>query len=140
MLAVGLLACCLMLLVVGATVGGYLVAGHRARSAADLAALAGAAAYRSTETPSDHAVGNGSGGNGSGRSGSGRSERGGTSCGAATEVARANGARLTHCDVVGDSSDFVVTVRTEVEVGRGIPGLPAVMRGQSLAGPLLDDP
>ncbi|MGI8457115.1 MAG: Rv3654c family TadE-like protein [Propionibacteriaceae bacterium] len=126
-LAVGLMVCCLVLLVVGATIGGYLVAGHRARSAADLAALAGAAAYRSATSGS---AGSGSAGIGSGTHG----------CPAATVVARANGARLVDCDVVGDSGDFVITVGTEVDVGRRVPGLPAVMRGRALAGPLIEDP
>jgi hypothetical protein len=41
-----------------------------------------------------------------------------------------------HCDVVGDASDFVVTVRTEVDVGRGLLGLPRAMPGRALAGPV----
>jgi len=86
----------------------YLVAGHRAHGAADLAALSGAAAYAQGRPP----------------------------CPAAARLARANDARLVGCDRVGDEVDYVVSVTVEVEVGLRVPGLPRALSGRAHAGPV----
>jgi secretion/DNA translocation related TadE-like protein len=86
----------------------YLVAGHRAHGAADLAALSGAAAYAEGRSP----------------------------CPAASRLARANDARLVRCDRVGDDVDYVVSVTVEVEVGLRVPGLPRALSGRAHAGPV----
>jgi secretion/DNA translocation related TadE-like protein len=106
MLMIGVLAVVLMLSVSGVVVAGYLVAAHRVRTAADLAALSGAAAQAS----------------------------GSDGCPAARSNARSNGARLVECGQVGDSVDFVVTVRAEVEVDVLFPGLPKRLRAVAHAG------
>lgn len=85
----------------------YLVTGHRARGAADLAALSGAGAYAEGRSP----------------------------CPAAARLARANDARLVHCDQVGDDVDYVVSVTVEVRVGLRVPGLPSALTGRAHAGP-----
>ena len=90
----------------GYVVAGYLVSHHRARSAADLAALSGAAVHA----------------------------RGEDACDQARRIARRNGARVTRCDQVGDSVDFVVTVRVVVEVGVRSPGLPRRVQAEAHAG------
>jgi secretion/DNA translocation related TadE-like protein len=87
-------------------VAGYLVGHHRARSAADLAALSGAAAYAQGED----------------------------ACAEARSAARRNGARTTRCDRVGDPVDFVVTVRVVVEVPVRSPGLPRRVEAEAHAG------
>lgn len=87
-------------------IAGYLVAHHRARSAADLAALSGAAAYA----------------------------RGAEACDQAKATARQNGARVTRCDRVGDEVDHVVTVRVVVEVATRWPGLPRRVEAEAHAG------
>ena len=87
-------------------VAGYLVSHHRARSAADLAALSGAAAYARGDDPCDQA----------------------------RRTARRNGARVTRCEQVGDPVDFVVTVRVVVEVRLRSPGLPRRVDGEAHAG------
>ena len=86
---------------------GYLGAQHRARAAADLAALSGAAAYQQGHDP----------------------------CGQADRTARGNGATVQHCDQVGDQIDFVVTVRAVVPIRLGIPGLPRTAAAEAHAGP-----
>ncbi len=86
----------------------FLVVGHRAHGAADLAALSGAAAYAEGRPP----------------------------CPAAARLARANDARLVRCDRVGDDVDYVVSVTVEVEVGLRVPGLPRALAGRAHAGPV----
>ena len=87
-------------------VAGYLGSHHRARSAADLAALSGAAAYA----------------------------QGKDSCDQARRTAHDNGARVTRCAQVGDQFDFVVTVRVAVEVRVRSPGLPRRVEAEAHAG------
>jgi len=87
-------------------VAGYLVSHHQARSAADLAALSGAAAYAS----------------------------GADACDQARRTARRNGATATRCDQVGDPVDFVVTVRVVVGVRVRSPGLPRQVDAEAHAG------
>ena len=55
-------------------------------------------------------------------------------CAQAKRTARANGARLSRCDLAGDPVDFVVTVRTEVPVGVRISGLPRSVAAEAHAG------
>jgi secretion/DNA translocation related TadE-like protein len=87
-------------------IAGYLVGHHRARAAADLAALSGAVAHAS----------------------------GDDACAQARRIAPQNGARVTSCTLVGDDIDFVVTVRTAVSVRSRLPGLPRTVEAEAHAG------
>jgi secretion/DNA translocation related TadE-like protein len=89
-----------------AVVAGYLASHHQARSAADLAALSGAAAYAKGED----------------------------ACAQARRIARQNGGRATRCNQVGDEVDFVVTVRVVVAVRVRSPGLPRQVEAEAHAG------
>lgn len=75
------------------TVVAVMLAGHRARSAADLAALAAATAQVSGLDP----------------------------CNAARANARENSARISACRVSGEASSFVVAVTAVVDTGLGRP-------------------
>ena len=108
LLVVGVMAVVGVVATMAIVAAVYLVVGHRARGAADLAALSGAAAYA----------------------------EGGDPCPAAGRLARANDARLVRCDRVGDEVDYVVSVTVEVEVGLQVPGLPRALRGRAHAGPV----
>ncbi len=108
LLVVGLMAVVGVVAMMAMVAAVYLVAGHRAHGAADLAALSGAAAYAQGRPP----------------------------CPAAARLARANGARLTGCDQVGDDVDYVVSVTVEVPVGLRVPGLPRSLGGRAHAGPV----
>ena len=91
----------------GATViAGYLVAGHRAESIADLAALSGASAYLS----------------------------GGAGCATAQQMVERQGG-TARCRQVGDRIDFVITVIAEVQVPAPLPGLPSRVAAVGHAGP-----
>jgi secretion/DNA translocation related TadE-like protein len=105
-LMVGIMAVLLFVSLGGICIAGYLVAGHRARSAADLAALSGAAAFA----------------------------RGQDACSAARGNARANGAEVVDCSQVGDAIDFVVTVQVEISVKITVPGLPTKIGAIAYAG------
>jgi secretion/DNA translocation related TadE-like protein len=87
-------------------VAGYAVAYHRVRSAADLAAVSGAAAF----------------------------QQGGDACGQARRTAADNGARVLQCDRVGDQIGYVVSVCAEIRVGSRIPGLPTTVQAWAHAG------
>ena len=87
-------------------IAGYLVGHHRARAAADLAALSGAVAYA----------------------------RGENACHQARRIAPQNGATVASCTRVGDEVDFVVTVRTAVAVRSRLPGLPRTVEAEAHAG------
>jgi len=89
-------------------IAGYAVGYHCARAAADLSALSGAAAFQQGRDP----------------------------CAQAAQTARRNGARVDHCDLVGDAVDFVVTVRVSVLPGTRIPQLPRALTAQAHAGPV----
>lgn len=86
-----------LVLVMAATAAVFVVAvvlaSHRARSAADLAALAAATSVAT----------------------------GGDGCSAARINAHANGADVTRCQVTGDSSSFVVAVTVTVRTGLRAP-------------------
>jgi secretion/DNA translocation related TadE-like protein len=84
-LAVGVVAVLLMLTASGLLLLSAVVASHRARAAADLAALAGAAALV-------------------------RGPPGTTACGSAWQVARANGGHLAQCHVLGEALEVTVEV------------------------------
>ena len=87
-------------------IAGYLVGHHRARAAADLAALSGAVGHA----------------------------RGENACDQARRIASQNGARVISCARVGDEIDFVVTVRTAVAVRSRLPGLPQTVEAEAHAG------
>ena len=108
LLAVGVMAVVGVVATTAVLAAVYLVAGHRAHGAADLAALSGAAAYAEGRDP----------------------------CRAAARLARANDARLVRCERVGDDVDYVVSVTVEVEAGLAVPGLPRALRGRAHAGPV----
>jgi secretion/DNA translocation related TadE-like protein len=107
LLMVGVMGVVTMLGSAAIVVAGYLAAHHRARDAADLAALSGAAAYQQGQNP----------------------------CRQADRTARGNGATVEHCDQVGDQIGFVVTVRVAVPVRLRIPGLPRTAEAEAYAGP-----
>jgi secretion/DNA translocation related TadE-like protein len=88
--------------------GGYLVAADRARGAADLVAISGAA----------------------------RVSQRGDGCGAAADIAGRNGVLLVRCTVRGDSLDFVVSVTVRQPVRVRLPLLPDGVQATSHAGRL----
>lgn len=95
-----LLSCAAMVVV------GYAIATHRARAAADLAAVSGAAAFG----------------------------RGEDACAQARRTAADNGARLVRCEQVGDQVDYVVTVRVAIAVRVRLTGLPRQVDSLAHAG------
>jgi secretion/DNA translocation related TadE-like protein len=105
-LMVAILGVVVALAAAAMVITGYLIGHHRARLAADLAALSGAAAY----------------------------VRGQDACDEAREIARRNGAKLISCTRVGDDLDFVVTVRTAVPAPSRLPGLPQTVEAEAYAG------
>jgi secretion/DNA translocation related TadE-like protein len=91
-------------------IAGYAVGYHRARAAADLSALSGAAAFQQGREP----------------------------CAQAALTARQNGARVIRCSQVGDAVDFVVTVRVSVVAATRIPHMPRMIAAEAHAGPVHD--
>jgi secretion/DNA translocation related TadE-like protein len=91
-------------------IAGYAVGYHRARAAADLSALSGAAAFQEGRDP----------------------------CAQAALTARFNGARVDGCSQVGDALGFVVTVRVSVEARTRIPQMPRTVAAEAHAGPVQD--
>ncbi len=87
-------------------IAGYLVAAHRAKSVADLAAVSGASAVLA----------------------------GGEGCAAAHRIAERQRA-TAQCHQVGDAIDFVVTVTAVVAVPTTFPGLPDKISATGHAGP-----
>jgi secretion/DNA translocation related TadE-like protein len=106
MLMIAMLVVVLSLAWAAAVIAGYLVAAHRARSIADLAAISGAAAVR----------------------------QGGEGCPAVRRIVERQGA-TARCSQVGDAIDFVVTVTVQVSVPTTFPGLPSKVSGTGHAGP-----
>ena len=88
--------------------GRYVVAGHRAAAAADLAALAGAQAY------------------GTGKDG----------CAVARTQAARNDHQVSSCSVVGDRVDFVLSVVITAPVPTRLPVLPSKITATAHAGPV----
>lgn len=93
-------------------IAGYAAGYHRARAAADLSALSGAAAFQQGRDP----------------------------CAQAALTARHNGARVDRCNHVGDAVDFVVTVRVSVEARTRTPQVPRTVVAEAHAGPVKDVP
>lgn len=106
MLMMGVCVVVMMLGAVAMIICGYLIAGHRARAAADLAALSGATAASQGTDP----------------------------CAAARRNAEAHRARITGCERVGDQIDFVVTVTAAVSTTLAAPGLPEQVSAIAYAG------
>ena len=98
-----------MILALAATaallVSAVVVASHRARSAADLAALAGAAAEAVGDDP----------------------------CSASRVNAQANGGQVLTCRLSGDATSFVVAVSVSVSTGLSSP-LPTIASASAHAG------
>jgi secretion/DNA translocation related TadE-like protein len=88
-LVLGVLTVVIIMGVAGMIVGRCLILAHAARSAADLAAISGAAEFT----------------------------RGGDPCLSARHMAAENRADLLNCSQVGDQFDFVITVRVSVGLG-----------------------
>ena len=89
-----------------AVVAGYLVAFHRARHAADLAAVSGAA----------------------------QAALGRQGCPVAERIARANGAGRVACEQVGDQVEYVVGLEVWVPVRPVLRGLPEEVPARADAG------
>ncbi len=106
MLVVGVCAVVMMLGYAAMLISGYVIAGHRARAAADLAALSGATT----------------------------ASQGGDPCDAARANATAHRAQVVACKRVGDQIDFVVTVTASVAVALTAPGLPSTVSSVAYAG------
>jgi secretion/DNA translocation related TadE-like protein len=114
MLMIGMLTVVLSLAWAAVIIAGYLVAEHRARSVADLAALSGASAVQRGDQPGE--IGGDQG------------------CAVARRMAERQGA-TARCSHVGDAIDFVVTVTATVPVPVTFPGLPGEVSATGHAGP-----
>ena len=106
MLMVGVCAVVMMLAYAAMLISGYVIAGHRARAAADLAALSGATA----------------------------ASLGGDPCATARANAAAHRAQIVSCDRMGDQIDFVVKVTASITVTLTAPGLPTTVSSVAYAG------
>lgn len=84
----------------------YQALAHAVRGSADLVALSGAEAWR----------------------------RGEDACAGARHSASANGVRLDGCSVVGDTLDYVVSVRVSAPVPNAWPGAPDRVKAVAHAG------
>ena len=109
-LMVGIMGLLMGLSSAALVIAGYAVGYHRARAAADLSALSGAAAFQQGRDP----------------------------CAQAALTARHNGARVDRCSQVGDEVGFVVTVRVSVEVRTRMPQMPSTVAAEAHAGPVED--
>ena len=107
-LMVGVLAVLTLLGGGAMLIAGYEVGHHRARAAADLAALSAASAF----------------------------EQGADGCAQARRTAAGNGAQVVGCELVGDIVDFVFTVKVSLAVPTRVPGLPRTIRAEAHAGPV----
>jgi secretion/DNA translocation related TadE-like protein len=107
MLMVGVMGVLLLMAMGAMCMATYLTAIHHARGAADLAALSGAVAIQS----------------------------GADGCSVASRVARDNHTTAVSCDQVGDSIEFVISVRVARAVRLDVPGLPTKITALAHAGP-----
>jgi secretion/DNA translocation related TadE-like protein len=87
---------------------GWVGSGRKARSAADLASLAGAYAVAA----------------------------GKDACQAAQRSAESNGGKLEECSVQNNGVDYIVNVQVSVDVTPNLPGGPSRTRAESAAGSL----
>lgn len=92
--------------------GSWLATGARARSVADLVAIAAARAQQTGQP----------------------------ACDFAEETAAQNSARLTGCEVITGWGEFIVDVTVEVQLPRPISGGPRATRADSRAGVVADAP
>lgn len=95
-------------MVVGVWIAGWIDSVHRARSAADLAALAGAQAH----------------------------VKDGDACAAARAAATRNGGRVASCDVQGGRRDFLVAVEVRLELRPVVGGVHRAVVEKAIAGSL----
>jgi secretion/DNA translocation related TadE-like protein len=107
MLMIGVMGTLLLVAMGAMCIAGYLVALHKARGAADLAALSGAVAVQA----------------------------GADGCRVARVAARQNQTALMSCDQVGNAVDFVISVRVAREIRLNVPGLPTKITALAHAGP-----
>lgn len=91
---------------VAIVVAGWIGSVHRARSAADLAALAGAGAY----------------------------VRGGDACAAVRASAASNGAQVVRCSVQGSAQSFTVRVRVATDLHPRLRAGPRQVGADAVAG------
>jgi secretion/DNA translocation related TadE-like protein len=105
-LVAGLMGVMVVLTGVALLVAGYELAQHRARGAADLAAVSGAAA---------HAGGH-------------------DACAQAARTAADNHVTVLRCGVVGDAVEYVVSVRVALSVRTRVRGLPTRVVAEAHAG------
>jgi secretion/DNA translocation related TadE-like protein len=108
MIMISVIVVVMMLASAATIIAGYLVAGHRAKAAADLSAISGASAVLS----------------------------GNEGCATARRIAGRQRASAT-CTQVGDAIEFVITVTAAVEVPVTFPGLPSLIEATAHAGPSL---
>lgn len=106
LLAGAVLVCVVVAGLIGVWTVGWVGSVHRARNAADLAALAAA---------HSHTIGQ-------------------DACRSAERVARANRSRLEHCRLVDAGSSFVVEVRVQVRLTPAIAGAPDRVTQDATAG------
>ncbi|GAA1824649.1 hypothetical protein GCM10009714_02950 [Microlunatus capsulatus] len=106
MLVAGVMGVVVVLTGVALLVAGYEVAQHRARAAADLAAVSGAVAFAA----------------------------GRDACDQARRTARDNDATVLSCSTVGDPVEYVVSVRVALPVRSRVRGLPRRVVGEAHAG------
>ncbi|MEL4503637.1 Rv3654c family TadE-like protein [Luteococcus sp. H138] len=106
-----LLLCLCAAMVVGVWIAGWVDSIHRARSAADLAALAGAQAHA----------------------------KDGEACATARSAASRNGAALESCNVQGGRRDFLVTVEVRLELRPVVGGVRRQAVEKAVAGSLQRD-
>ncbi|MCL2783884.1 MAG: flp pilus-assembly TadE/G-like family protein [Propionibacteriaceae bacterium] len=104
----GILALAIAIFIIGAILV-HVVAIHKAQSISDLAALAAATA--ATASYDDHQA-----------------------CTKASEVAQANGARLTSCEIQRAGVEVAAAVEVMILVTWKIPGLPQEANSTSYAG------
>jgi len=105
-LMAGLMGVLVLLMGAAMLVAGFAVAHHRARAAADLAAVSGAMVFA----------------------------QGGDACRQARRSAQDNGASVRSCEQVGDQIDYVVTVRVAIPVRTRVRGLPDRVEAVAHAG------
>lgn len=105
-LTAGVIVCLVCAAAVAVWVSGWLGSAQQASSAADLAALAGAAAY----------------------------SQGSDACAAARQVASHNHARVERCTVLGGPASFTVRVAVSTQLRPALAGGPQRVERESVAG------
>ncbi|MDR1449823.1 MAG: hypothetical protein LBI84_06435 [Propionibacteriaceae bacterium] len=95
---------------IGLAAGGYVITGHRARAAADMAALAGAQAALRTGASEDEA------------------------CAVAAQIALEQGGRADDCQMAAYNGLAALSVTVSVSVPWAVVGLPSELQAVAAAG------